>query len=62
MKSNISILSIILFPFILHSAIAGDLSNLRGVGMGGTMNAVSRGVDALDVNPANIAIPYHWKF
>ena len=62
MKSNLSILSIILFSIFLHTALAGDLSNIRGVGMGRTINAVSRGIDALGINPANIAIPDQGNF
>jgi hypothetical protein len=56
MKSNLKTLTFILFSVVLYTALAGDLSNIRGVGMGRTINAASRGVDALGVNPANIAI------
>jgi len=62
MKSNLSVFSIILFSVVLHTALAGDRSNIRGVGMGRTMNAISRGVDALGINPANIAIPDQGNF
>jgi hypothetical protein len=62
MKSNLSVLTIVLFSVVLHTALAGDRSNIRGVGMGRTINAVSRGVDALSINPANIAIPDKGKF
>ena len=62
MKSHLSLLSIVLFSVVLHKVIAGDLSNIRGVGMGRTMNAIARGVDALGINPANIAIPDQGKF
>ena len=61
MKSNLYTLTIILFSVVLQ-ALAGDLSNIRGVGMGRTMNASSRGIDALGVNPANIAIPDQGNF
>jgi hypothetical protein len=57
MRSNSLILSIVLPFAVFSAAIAGDRSNIRGVGMGRTMNATSRGVDALDINPANIALP-----
>jgi hypothetical protein len=62
MKSNLSVLTIVLFSVVLHKVIAGDLSNIRGIGMGRTMNAASRGVDALGINPANIAIPDQGNF
>jgi hypothetical protein len=62
MKSNFSVLTIVLSSVVLHTALAGDRSNIRGVGMGRTMNAVSRGVDALGINPANIAIPDQGNF
>ena len=61
MKSNLCALTIILFSVVLQ-VLAGDLSNIRGVGMGRTMNASSRGIDALGVNPANIAIPDQGNF
>ena len=62
MKSNLSVLTIVLFSIVLHTALAGDLSNIRGVGMGRTINAASRGIDALGINPANIAIPDQGNF
>jgi hypothetical protein len=62
MKSNLSVLTIVLFSVVLHKVIAGDLSNIRGVGMGRTINAASRGIDALGINPANIAIPDQGNF
>jgi len=57
MKLNNKILSIVLLSAVLQTVLAGDRSNIRGVGMARTVNAVSRGVDALGINPANIAIP-----
>jgi hypothetical protein len=57
MKSNFSALTIVLFSIVLQAAVAGDRSNIRGVGMGRTMNAASRGIDAIGINPANLAIP-----
>jgi hypothetical protein len=57
MKSKFRILIIILLSIVLQTALAGDRSNIRGVGMGRTINAASRGIDALGINPANIAIP-----
>ena len=61
MKSILGALTVVLFSTVLQ-ALAGDLSNIRGVGMGRTMNASSRGVDALGINPANIAIPDQGNF
>ncbi len=62
MRSNLSFFSIVLFSIILHTAMAGDRSNIRGVGMGRTVNATSRGIDAVGINPANIAIPDRGRF
>ncbi len=62
MKSKSIVLSLVLSFVLTYSIFAGDLSNIRGVGMGRTMNAVSRGVDALGINPANIAIPDQGNF
>jgi len=56
------LLCFVLLLAIQHMAGAGDLSNIRGIGMAGTINAVSRGIDAIGVNPANIAIPEINKF
>lgn len=42
--------------------VAGDRSNIRGVAMGRTMNATSRGLDALGINPANLAWPDRNRF
>jgi len=36
---------------------AGDRTNIRGLGMAGTSVASSRGLDAVGVNPANLALP-----
>ena len=38
-------------------ARAGDQSNVRGLGMAGASVAASRGLDAVGVNPANLALP-----
>ena len=43
-------------------SMAGDRSNIRGMAMGRTMNASSRGLDALGINPANLAWPDRNKF
>lgn len=43
----------------LHQAAlgAGERSNIRGMGMAGTFVALSRGLDAVGINPANLALP-----
>lgn len=42
---------------IYSSAHAGERSNIRGMGMAGTFSATSRGLDAVGINPANLAMP-----
>ena len=42
--------------------LAGDRSNIRGMAMGRTMNASARGLDALGINPANLAWPDRNRF
>jgi hypothetical protein len=43
----------------LHQAsfAAGERSNIRGMGMARTFVALSRGLDAVGINPANLALP-----
>ncbi|MBF8296822.1 MAG: hypothetical protein HW389_3367 [Bacteroidetes bacterium] len=43
-------------------SMAGDRSNIRGMAMGRTMNASSRGLDALGINPANLGWPDRNRF
>jgi hypothetical protein len=62
MKSNSLISTIVLPLAIFSAAVAGDRTDIRAVGMGRTMNASSRGVDALGINPANIALPDGGRF
>jgi Family of unknown function (DUF5723) len=62
MKSNLGVFILVVLLIASQTALAGDLSNIRGVGMGRTINASSRGVDALGINPANIAIPDQGNF
>lgn len=62
MKSRSFILALVLSSAICYMSVAGDRSNIRGVGMGRTINAASRGVDAIGINPANIAIPEVRRF
>ena len=38
-------------------AQTGDRSSVRGIGMARTVNGISRGIDALGINPANLALP-----
>jgi hypothetical protein len=57
MKLKYIVLSFV-FPLIFINILsAGDLTNIRGIGMAGTMNAVSNETDAIGINPANIALP-----
>ncbi len=43
-------------------ATAGDRTTIRGIGMGRTFTAASRGIDAIGINPANLAIPDRSRF
>jgi hypothetical protein len=52
-----SVLILGLVPLAAGVAQTGDRTNVRGVGMGRTMNAAARGVDALGVNPSLLALP-----
>jgi len=49
----ISVLSVIFYSPFLQ---ANDKSNIVGLGMGRTFTVTSRGVDALGINPANLAM------
>jgi hypothetical protein len=57
MKSKYLVLSFLLSFLMLSLVIAGDRSNIRGIGMARTMNAASTETDAIGINPANIALP-----
>ena len=35
----------------------GERVNVRGMGMAGTFDATSRGLDAVGINPANLGLP-----
>jgi len=61
-KSKFIVFSLVLSFGLMQLVYAGDFSNIRGVGMGRTMNAASTGTDAIGINPANIAIPDIGKF
>ncbi len=48
---------IVLLALILYLPLAaGDRSNIRGLGMARTVNAASRGLNSLGVNPANLGM------
>ena len=52
---------VIIVIFVLGNqtilAGGGDRSNIVGLGMGRTYTATSRGIDAIGINPANLAVP-----
>ena len=49
-------LPVVICNLSLQFAQAGDRSNIVGLGMGRTSTVTSRGVDALGINPANLAV------
>ena len=62
MKANRSSLRGLIPVVLLSVAIpsgsfAGDETNVRGLGMAKTSVAASRGLDAVGINPANLALP-----
>jgi hypothetical protein len=57
MNSKYIVLGLVLILVSYNICFAGDLSNIRGVGMARTINTASRGTDAIGINPANLAIP-----
>ena len=54
MKNLVYLLT--LFAFTLF-AVAQERSVVRGLGMAGSNTATTRGIDAIGINPANLAIP-----
>jgi hypothetical protein len=54
MKRALSLGMLLLVPAAL--GLAGEQTNVRGMGMGRTSVAVSRGLDAVGLNPANLAM------
>jgi hypothetical protein len=56
MKARIFILSIAGALALVSNASAGDRSNVRGTGMARTYVVDSRSIDALGINPANLAL------
>jgi hypothetical protein len=60
---TIKLISIfVLVIALVQTASASDRVSLRTLGMGRAAVAASRGIDAIGVNPANIAIPYIGHF
>jgi hypothetical protein len=49
--------TILLSAVMLTTVIAGDRNNPRGVGMARTVNATALGIEALNINPALLALP-----
>jgi hypothetical protein len=47
----------LLLPLLFAQALSGDRTNIQGVGMARTGVAISRGIDAVGINPANLAVP-----
>ena len=57
-RSGLQVAAISALLFVLAAvAVAGDRTNVRGVGMGRTGNAAARGIDALSINPSLLALP-----
>ncbi len=60
MRKNRCVAGILLALFVVWIPLAfasGERANIRGVGMGGTYVATSRGMDAVGINPANLGLP-----
>ena len=51
------ILPVLMILCTTATALAGDQTNVRGLGMARTSVAASRGLDAVGINPANLALP-----
>ena len=55
-----SLAGLVLLALVISNSVAtagGERINVRGVGMGGTCVATARGLDAVGINPANLALP-----
>ena len=52
----------VLVMLVASQVEAGDRTTIRGIGMGRTFTAASRGIDAIGINPANLAIPDRSRF
>jgi hypothetical protein len=48
---------VLIAAWIPSGALAGEQTNIRGLGMARTSVAASRGLDAVGINPANLALP-----
>ncbi len=57
MNKGMTVISLLVLAAAVLPAQTGDRSAVRGIGMARTVNGVSRGIDALGVNPANLALP-----
>jgi hypothetical protein len=62
MKLKYIVFSLVFLFTIRWTGMAGDRSNIRGMGMARTINAASRATDAIGINPANLAIPDVGRF
>lgn len=56
-QRSIAAALLVIAPFCTPGAQAGEQSNVRGLGMAGSSAAASRGLDAIGINPANLALP-----
>jgi hypothetical protein len=56
MKRTIAAVTLVILLLPAAAAVAGDRTNVRGLGMARTVNALARGYDALGVNPANLSM------
>jgi len=52
-----AIIGLLVLIAAVTCAQTGDRSSVRGIGMGRTVNGISRGTDAIGINPANLAMP-----
>ena len=57
MKTTRLFFVIVCSILVIHLSFADDGVSLRTIGMGRAAVSTSRGIDAIGVNPANIAIP-----
>ncbi|HLE33981.1 MAG TPA: DUF5723 family protein [Bacteroidota bacterium] len=57
MNKGLTVTGVLVLSAAVLSAQTGDRSAVRGIGMARTVNGISRGIDAIGVNPANLALP-----
>jgi hypothetical protein len=55
-------ISVVALGFPSQPAQAGDRSNIAGLGMARASTVISRGVDAIGINPASLAVPDNSSF